>query len=90
MYHLPCVCHTLVPEIHVHPEVLCVFRYIDMLTCVIYNCIQSTEQQGRLELLVSVNAQTHGINGFSLLRQCSCSCLATCQHACVNQKQLMG
>ena len=58
MYHLPRICHTLVPEIHVHPEMLHVFRYIDMLTCVSYNCTRlkdlcSTEQQGRLELLVS-------------------------------------
>ena len=31
------VCHTLVPEICVCPEMLCVFQYIDVLTCVIYN-----------------------------------------------------
>ena len=31
------VCRTLVPEIRVHPEMLRVFRYIDVLTCVIYN-----------------------------------------------------
>ena len=36
-YHLPRVCHTLVSEICVHPEMLHVFRYIDVLTCVIYN-----------------------------------------------------
>ena len=52
MYHLPRVCRTPVPEIRVRPEMLRVFRYIDMLTCVIYNCL-STEQQGQLELLVS-------------------------------------
>ena len=46
MYHLPRVCRTLVPEIRVHPEMLHVFRYIDVLTCVIYNCMHSTEQQG--------------------------------------------
>ena len=43
----------------------------DMLMCVIYNCMHSTEQQRRLELLMSavkiidedrlVNAQTHDI-----------------------------
>ena len=38
MYHLPRVCHTLVPEIRVHPEMLRVFRYIGMLTCMICNC----------------------------------------------------
>ena len=36
MYHLPRVCCTLVPKICVHPEMLRVFRYIDMLMCVIY------------------------------------------------------
>ena len=35
MYHLPCVCRTLVPKIHARHKMLCVFRYIDMLTCVI-------------------------------------------------------
>ena len=87
---LPHICRTLVPEIRVHPEILCVFRYIDMLTCVIY----STEQQGRLHGATCVclasspglHVQTHGINrAFSLLRQWSCSCLATCQCTCVNQ-----
>ena len=38
LYHLPRICCTLVHEICVHPEMLCVFQYIDMLTCVIYNC----------------------------------------------------
>ena len=36
------VCRTLVPEICVGPEMLCVFWYIDVLTCVIHIC----EQQG--------------------------------------------
>ena len=34
MYHLPRVCRTLLPEIRVCPEMLHVFRYIDVLTCV--------------------------------------------------------
>ena len=38
MYHLPHVCCTPVPEIHVRPEMLHVFRYIGVLTCVICNC----------------------------------------------------
>ena len=38
IYHLPCICHTLVPKICVHPEMLHVFRYIDVLMCLIYNC----------------------------------------------------
>ena len=37
MYHLPRICHTLIPEIRVRPEMLCVFRYIELLTCMIYN-----------------------------------------------------
>ena len=52
MYHLPHVCRTLVSEICVHPEILCVFQHIDVLTCMIYNCMHSTEdseQQGQLE-----------------------------------------
>ena len=37
------VCRTLVPEIRVRPDILRVFRYIDVLelTCVIYNCMYS-------------------------------------------------
>ena len=34
---LPHVFHTLVLEIHVHPEMLRIFWYIDVLTCMIYN-----------------------------------------------------
>ena len=62
--------------------------------------LHSTEQQGRLELLVSAIkikrqvgecADTGYINcRFSLLRQWICSYLATCKCACVNQKQPMG
>ena len=36
IYHLPLICHILVPEIRVRPEILCLFRYIDML---MYMCI---------------------------------------------------
>ena len=52
MYYLPCICRTLVPKIRVRPEILRIFRYIDMLTCVIYNFMHSTvnKQQERLEL----------------------------------------
>ena len=32
------VCCTLVSEIRVSPEMLRVFQYIEVLTCVIYNC----------------------------------------------------
>ena len=33
----PCICHTLVPEICVRPEMLHVFQYTEVLTCMIYN-----------------------------------------------------
>ena len=36
-YIFTCVCRTLVPEICVHPKMLHVFQYIDVLTCMIYN-----------------------------------------------------
>ena len=63
MYHLPRICCTLVPKIRVCPEILHVFRYIDVLMCVIYNCMHSTEQQLNskddcLELLVSAMNNT--------------------------------
>ena len=40
LYHLPHVCRTLVPEIRISPEILRVFRYIDVLMCMIYNRTQ--------------------------------------------------
>ena len=52
LYHLPRVCRILVPEVYVRPEMLRVFQYIEVLTCMIYNCMHSTEQQRRLELLM--------------------------------------
>ena len=71
MYHLPRVFRTLVPEIRVRPEMLRVFRYIDLLTCMIYNCIHSTEQQGQLELLMSAVGECTDTwyKHISLLRQ---------------------
>ena len=49
MYHLPCVCRTLVPEIHVHPKML---QYIDVLMCILQ--LHLNQQQGcGLELLMS-------------------------------------
>ena len=45
MYHLPHVCHTLVLEIHVRPEIHRVFQYIDMLICVIHNCTQLSSKE---------------------------------------------
>ena len=49
MYHLPCICCTLVTEIPVHPEMLSVFRYIDILDVDVI--VMTPEQQGP-ELLV--------------------------------------
>ena len=59
-------------------------------------CPHLTEHQEQLELLVICHEDRqrqvgectvrHSINGFSLLRQWSCSCPATCQRVCVNQK----
>ena len=51
LYHLPCVCRILIPEICVRPVMLHAFWYIDVLMCVIYICMHWTEQQGRLEAL---------------------------------------
>ena len=79
------------------PEMLHVFWYIDVLTCMIYNCTQlNSKKEWSYSLSAMkivdkdryVNVQTYGINRFSLLKQCCCP--ATCQHACVNQKRLMG
>ena len=94
MYHLPCIFHTLGC-----PEMLRVFLYIDMLTCMIYICTQLNSKDDWSYSLSAmkiidkdryVNVQTHGINKFSLLKQCGCCCPATCQRTCVNQKRLMG
>ena len=56
MYHLLPIWRILAPKIRVCHEMLRVFRYINVLTCVIYNCMHSTEQQGLLELHVLVSA----------------------------------
>ena len=57
MYHLSRICHTPVPEIRVHPEMLCVFRYIEVLACVIYDLSHLTEpeQQGRSSAMKIIN-----------------------------------
>ena len=36
--YLPSVFHTLVPKIRVCPEILHVFQYIDVVTCMTNNC----------------------------------------------------
>ena len=50
IYQLPCVCCTLVPEIRIRSETLRVFQYIDMLTCVIYNCQLSIDDDRNYSL----------------------------------------
>ena len=81
MYRLPRVCRTLVPEIRVRLEMLCVIRYIDMLTC-IYNCTQlnSKDNWSYSCLLSRLCTDTWYNHWFSLLKQWICSCPATCQH----------
>ena len=71
-----------------------VFWYIDMLMCVVH-ALTRPIGMGALIVLVSadifidkdryVNAQTHGMNKFSIG-----AVAAPCQRACVNQKQPMG
>ena len=98
-YHLPRICHTLVPGIRIHTEMLHVIRYIDVLTHMhgvkLYLIAWTTgatrafrEDYRRRQ--VGECTDTWYIRGFSLLRQWTCSCLATCQRTCVNQKQPMG
>ena len=59
MYHLACVCRALVPEIH---EILRVFQYIDVLTCVVYNMTEQTilcrENYQQRQVLVDKCADT--------------------------------
>ena len=91
MYYLPHVCRTLVPKIRLHPEMLHVFRYIDVLMCVIALNLTSSKVKcdhclpWRLAMKTGmgmwIDVQTHSINGFSLLRQWSCSYQTTCQCA---------
>ena len=54
MYHISRVCHTLVPKIRVRPEMLCVFWYIEVLVCVIYD-LTEPEQQGRSSAMKIIN-----------------------------------
>ena len=53
LYHLSHICRTLVPEIHVHHEMLHVFRYIDVVHVLLINVvvIVMTSEQQRPELL---------------------------------------
>ena len=51
--HLHRICCTLVPEIRVRPEMLCVFWSIDMLTCMIYNFHQQNIKDNWSYLLSS-------------------------------------
>ena len=80
--HLPRICRTLVPEIHVCLEMLRIFLCIGILTCVIYNSIRWTAKMIKMVCYENYR-QGQCADTFSLLRhwQWSCSCLATCQHA---------
>ena len=44
---IPRLSHPGLRKIRIHHKMLCVIHYIHMLTCVIYNCMHSTEQQGQ-------------------------------------------
>ena len=62
---------------------------IDILACLLFWCPLAIWNYLSFDEGRSVNAQLHklqGINGFGLLREWSCCCPSTCQHACVNQK----
>ena len=58
LYHLPCICCTLVHEIHVHPEILRVFRYIDVLMCVIYDWTACMDDWSYLCMLWRLSMKT--------------------------------
>ena len=77
---------------HVCPEMLHVFQYRRdhmrdlQLNDWSYSCLP-----WRLSTKTGRWMHRHMVqNGLSLLRQWSCSCPATCQRACVNQKQPMS
>ena len=80
IYHLHCVCCMLVPETHVCPEILNVFRYIDVLTCVIYNSTWRTTGATRVCCedyrwrQVCESCADTWYKWTQLLRQWSCSC----------------
>ena len=74
-----------------------VFRYIDVLMCVIYNCTRlNSKDNWSITCCFShedyqrrqVNVQTHGISRFSLYRDNKA--VAGWQLACTNQKRPMG
>ena len=50
MYHLPHVCRTHVPEIHVHLEMIHVFQYI---SCLIVKTPEHEPERQGLELALS-------------------------------------
>ena len=62
LHHLPCDCHTLVPEIHVCPEMFHVLLHYSnaiihgdkccLDKCIIHNCMHLSKQQGRLNYSV--------------------------------------
>ena len=60
VWHARLFCHTLDLEIHVCPEMLRVFRYIDMLTCVIYNCMRDLQLHACSEIALNWTARPTG------------------------------
>ena len=81
LYHLPHVYCTLVPEICVCPDKLHVFRYIYMLTCVIYNCI-------RLNSKVDWMLATHSLT-VHLFNWWSANSLSNCLTALYSDSKLL-
>ena len=86
--YLCIVCDTLVPEICVHPEVLCVLQYIDFVHMRDSQDTQTARTGATRCLPLRFSMKTgrwlhrhNGINGLSLLRQWSCSGPATCHCA---------
>ena len=83
--YLPCICCTHVPEIHVCPEMLCIFCYNDVVhvrdvttaRTWVTHCLP-------WRLLRQVSKCTDTWYRLSLLRQRSCSGPATCHHAMTN------
>ena len=57
---IPCVCCTLVPKIRLCPEMLHVFLYIDVFTCMIYNCtrLNSKGDSSHLSMLWRLSTKT--------------------------------
>ena len=58
MYHLFRVCHTLVPVIHISPEMLCVFRYSGPAGPVLARALFDEVMNINIELLMAQQERT--------------------------------